>query len=145
MITQSIDLEIAKPVDEVFAFLTDARNHPLWDSTSVVMEPAEPGPWHAGLTFREVRRIPRPIEVRSRIAALEPNVRFDMESLSGPSFKGHWRFAPAPADPNRTRLQWSCEMQLSGLARVFEPLIQLQFRRTTSQNFARLKQILEQP
>jgi uncharacterized protein YndB with AHSA1/START domain len=41
MITQAIELDIARPVEEVFAFLTDARNHPRWDSTSVAMEPDE--------------------------------------------------------------------------------------------------------
>jgi carbon monoxide dehydrogenase subunit G len=142
VITHSVDLTIARPVEEVFAFLTDARNHPRWDTTSVVMEPQENGPWHQGLVFREVRRIPRPTEVRSRIADFEANERFDMESLSGPSFRGHWRFAP---EGTGTRLRWSCEMEVSGLARLFEPLIQRQFRRTVSRNFQRLKALLETP
>jgi hypothetical protein len=60
MITQAIDLQIGRPLEDVFAFLTDARSHPLWDSTSLVMEPQEGGPWHQGLTFREVRRVPKP-------------------------------------------------------------------------------------
>jgi hypothetical protein len=34
-------------------------------------------------------------------------------------------------------------MEVSGLARVFEPLIQRQFRRTVSRNVQRLKTLLE--
>src|SRR5215208_852266 len=134
MIRHAVTLSIARPVDQVFAFLTDARNHPRWDTTSVVMEPLEPGAWRSGLAFREVRRIPRPTEVRSRIADFRVNERFDMESLSGPPFSGHWRFAP---HGDGTRLEWSCEMALTGLARLFEPLIAAQFRRTTTRNFER--------
>src|ERR1043166_6151636 len=109
MITKSIDIRIERPVADVFAFLTDAANHPRWDASSVVMEPQEPGAWHAGLTFREVRRIgPRTMEFRSRIAELEPDRKMELRSLSGPPFQGHWRFSPSNGG---TRLQWSGEMQ----------------------------------
>jgi hypothetical protein len=140
VITHQVELDIARPVEEVFAFLTDARNHPRWDTTSVVMEPQEVGPWRQGLLFREVRRIPRPVEARSRIARFTANEAFDLESLSGPAFRGHWRFAPAGTG---TRPRWWCEMDVSGLGRLFEPLIRRQFRRTVSQNFQRLKRLLE--
>jgi hypothetical protein len=140
VITHRVDLSIARPVEEVFAFVTDARNHPRWDSTSVAMEPQDAGPWRQGLVFREVRRVPRPTEVRSRIAAFEPNKSFDMESLSGPVFRGHWRFSPSGT---ATRLEWWGEMQVQGIARLFEPLIQRQFRRDVTRNFQRLREILE--
>jgi hypothetical protein len=101
----------------------------------------QPGPWQAGLEFREVRRIGRrPTEVRSRIAAFEPGQSMDLESLSGPSFRGHWRLS---AVDGKTRLRWSGELEPSGLARILAPLIQRQFRRTTAANFARLKALLE--
>jgi carbon monoxide dehydrogenase subunit G len=140
MITHHIDLTIHRPISEVFAFLTDARNHPRWDRTSVSMEPLQPGPWRQGLEFREVRQLPRRIEVRSRIAAFTENESFDIESLSGPPFRGHWRFAAAGAG---TRLRWWGEMQVTGIARLFQPLIARQFRSTVSQNFLRLKQMLD--
>src|SRR5215207_6654004 len=140
MIRHAISLASARPVNEVFAFLTEASNHPRWDSTSVVMEPIEPGAWRTGLVFREIRRVPRRIEVRSQIAELRTNERFDLQSLSGPPFQGHWRFT---SDGPGTRLDWLCEMGVTGAARLFEPLIARQFRRTTSRNFQRLKAILE--
>ena len=93
MITYSVNVPIDRPVEQVFAYLTDAANHPKWDSSSVVMEPQEPGAWHTCSTFREVRRIgPRTLETRSQVEHLEPNRSFDMKSLSGPPFHGHWRF-----------------------------------------------------
>jgi hypothetical protein len=141
MITAEADLIINRPRGEVFAFLTDAANHRLWDSTSIDMVPSQPGPWHVGLEFREVRRIGRrPIEVRSRIAAFEPDRSMDLESLSGPSFRGHWRLSDVDG---RTRLRWTGELDPSGAPGILAPLIQLGFRRTSAANFGRLKQILE--
>jgi hypothetical protein len=45
----------------------------------------------------------------------------DLESLTGPTFRGHWHLS---ADDGRTRLRWTGELELSGLARILSPLIQ---------------------
>jgi carbon monoxide dehydrogenase subunit G len=141
MITKSIDITIDRPVEEVFAFLTDAANHPKWDRSSVAMELEQPGPWRTGTTFREVRRTgPGTSAIRSTIAELEPNRRMEIRSLSGAPFQGHWRLAP---DGTGTRLQWSGEMQITGFARLFEPLIARSFSKDVEANFARLKRLLE--
>jgi uncharacterized protein YndB with AHSA1/START domain len=143
VIRKSIDIRINRPVEEVFAFLTDASNHPKWDPSSLVMEPQEPGPWREGMTFREVRRIgPRTVEFHSTIAELELDRKMELRSLSGPPFQGHWRFSPVDGG---TRLQWTGEMQLTGPMRIFEPLVARSFNRNVDTNFARLKQVLEKP
>jgi uncharacterized protein YndB with AHSA1/START domain len=142
MISASADITIRRPVDEVFAFLTEASNHQRWDSTSIEMDPQSPGPWHEGLEFREVRRIgPRPTEVRSRIAAFDATAHsMDLESLTRPTFRGHWRLS---AVDGGTRLQWTGELEPSGPSRLLAPLIQRQFGKTTTANFAQLKRVLE--
>ena len=141
MITASADITIERPIEDVFAFLTDAANHRRWDSTSIEMVPSEPGPWRRGLEFRELRLIGRrPTEVRSRIAAFEPNQSMDLESLTGPTFRGHWRLSAAEG---RTLLRWTGELELSGFAHLLSPLIQRQFRRTTAASFTKLRNVLE--
>src|SRR5215212_11076620 len=108
MIEHRVDLTINRPVAEVFAFLTESQNHPKWDDSSVAMEPQEPGPWRAGLKFREIRKIGgRPTEIYSQVANLIPNERFDIRSLSGPPFQGHWVFT---ARDGQTQLQYQAEM-----------------------------------
>ena len=141
MITATADVTIDRPIEDVFAFLTEAANHGLWDSTSIEMVPSESGPWRQGLEFRELRLIGRrPTEVRSRIAEFEPNQGMDLESLTGPTFRGHWRLSAADG---RTRLRWTGELELSGFARVLSALIQRQFRHATAANFTKLKSVLE--
>ena len=141
MIKHGVEIRIGRPVEDVFAFLTDSTNHPKWDDSSVSMEPDEQGPWHTGLTFHEVRRMgPRRMEVESRLAAFVPNESMDIDSISGPEFHGHWRFSP---DGSGTALRWSCEMGVQGPARIAEPLIARSFRKACDKNFAHLKALLE--
>lgn len=141
MIEHAIEVAIARPVEDVFAFVTDASNHPRWDTSSVSMSPAEPGPWKAGLTFHEVRRMgPRRMEFESRVAGLVPDESMDIDSVTGPEFHGHWRFVP---DGAGTVLHWSCEMAVDGPARLAEKFIARSFRKACDENFARLKSLLE--
>jgi uncharacterized protein YndB with AHSA1/START domain len=141
MIEHAVEVRINRPPAAVFAFVTDAANHPRWDTSSVSMTPDQPGPWAAGMTFHEVRKMgPRQMEIQSKVAALVPGESMEIESLTGPEFHGHWRFIP---DGDGTVLRWSCEMAVSGAGRPFQPLIARSFRTACDQNFARLKQLFE--
>lgn len=140
-IVETVQVDIDRPVGEVFEFLTDARNHPVWDTSSVQMQPDEVGPWRAGLEFREVRRIgPRQVTVRSRIAAIDAPHGMDIESVSGPPFTGTWRLEEHLGG---TRLRWTGRIRLPGTQRLLRPLIARSFRRTSVANFARLKSVVE--
>ena len=134
-------VNIKRPTEEVFAWLTSAENHPRWDSISLEMHPAEPGPWHAGLEFRELRHLGgRKTPARSRVKRLEPGSRFQIESLSGAGWQGDWRFEPTPQG---TRLHFQADLTLGFPARLFEPLIARSIRQDIAANFARLVRILE--
>ena len=141
MITHAVELRIERPVEDVFAFLTNADNHPKWDTSSLSMTPQRAGPWEAGLVFDEVRKMgARQISFQSKVAALTPNESMEIESLSGAEYHGHWRFSP---DGTGTRLTWSCEMKLKGPARLAEKAIAKPFKAGADQNFARLKELLD--
>ena len=142
MIAHQIDITIGRPVEDVFAFLTNSDNHPRWDPSSVSMEQQEPGPWRAGMKFREVRKVAgRDTEVLSEVVALEPNSRFNIASLSGPEWRGQWLFEPVGHDA--TRLRFEARLTFKGFMRLVEPLIARGFRQQIEENFARLKQVLE--
>ncbi|HYO50545.1 MAG TPA: SRPBCC family protein [Chloroflexia bacterium] len=143
MIEHSVDITINRPVAEVFSWLTNEKNHPRWDSGSVEMKSVTQGPWHAGMTFHEIRKVGgRNTSVRSRIAALEPNHRFEIESLTGPEWHGIWLFSPANSGSG-TRLQFRGQLGFKGLMKVMEPLIGGSFKKQVDTNFAKLKGILE--
>jgi uncharacterized membrane protein len=141
MIEHAVEVRIDRPPAEVFSFVTDATNHPRWDSSSVSMTPDQPGDWTAGTTFHEVRKMgPRQMEIQSRVAAITPGESMEIESVTGPDFHGHWRFV---ADGPGTVLRWSCEMAVDGPARLFQPLIARSFKKACDESFARLKQLIE--
>jgi Polyketide cyclase / dehydrase and lipid transport len=52
MFTSSVEVVIARPVDEVFAFVSDARNRPSWDDSVQSEELTSPEPIGVGSTVR---------------------------------------------------------------------------------------------
>ena len=74
MLKFSADLKVNRPVDKVFAWLTDTNNQAKFDKSSLAMELLTPGPWKSGSQFRELRDLGgRKTEVFSEIAELETN------------------------------------------------------------------------
>jgi hypothetical protein len=50
--TKRVAVQIARPPDEVFAFVADARNRPLWDESVDTEELTSPEPIGVGSTVR---------------------------------------------------------------------------------------------
>ena len=51
----SADLKVNRPVEKVFAWLTNPENQGKFDKSSLKMEALTPGPWRTGTQFRELR------------------------------------------------------------------------------------------
>ena len=95
MLKFAADLKVNRPVEQVFAWLTNGENQSKFDKSSLKMEALTPGPWQAGTQFRELRDLGgRKTEVLSEIAELEPNRRFVIRSKTGPEWLGIWLFEP---------------------------------------------------
>jgi hypothetical protein len=93
MLKFSADRRVNRPVDKVFAWLTNADNQGKFDKTSLAMELLTPGPWQAGSQFREVRNVGgRKTEVFSEIIEFETNKKFVIRSKTGPEWLGTWSF-----------------------------------------------------
>src|SRR5262245_30867391 len=141
MLKFSADLKVNRPVEKVFAWLTNAENQGKFDKSSLKMETLTPGSWRAGTQFRELRDLGgRKTEVLSEIAELEPNRRFVIRSKTGPEWLGIWLFEP---DGNSTRLRWTGQMRMKGFGRFLEPLIGRQMRAQIDRQFAQLPAIIE--
>ena len=141
MLKFSADVRVNRPVEEVFAWLTDAKNQGKFDKSSLQMEVLTPGPWRAGSQFRELRDLGgRKTEVLSEIAELEPNRRFVIRSKTGPGWLGTWQMEPAGTG---TRLRWTGQLTMKGFGRLLEPLIGSQMSTQISSQFAALPQLIE--
>jgi carbon monoxide dehydrogenase subunit G len=141
MLKFSADLLVKRPVDKVFAWLTDAKNQAKFDKSSLEMESLTPGPWQTGSQFREVRDLGgRRTDVLSEITELVTNKHFIIRSKTGPDWLGTWNFE---SEGNNTRLRWTGQLTMKGFARLFEPLIGGQMRPQIEKQFAALPKIME--
>src|SRR5262245_23601942 len=135
------DVKVNRPVEKVFAWLTNADNQGRFDKSSLKMELLTPGPWRTGTQFRELRDLGgRKTEVLSEIAELEPNRRFVVRSKTGPDWIGTWIFEP---EGIATRLHWTGQLTTKGFARLLEPLIGRQMGSQISSQFAQLPRLIE--
>jgi uncharacterized protein YndB with AHSA1/START domain len=141
MLKFSADVKVNRPVEKVFAWLTNPDNQGKFDKSSLEMEVLTPGPWRTGTQLRELRDLGgRKTEVLSEIAELEPNRLFVVRSKTGPGWLGTWRFEP---EGTGTRLRWTGQLTMKGFARLLEPLIGRQMNAQISKQFAELSKWIE--
>src|SRR5215217_5774337 len=141
MLRFSADIKVNRPVEKVFAWLTNPKNQGKFDKSSLKMEALTPGPWQTGTQFRQLRDLGgRKTEVLSELAEFEPNRRFVIRSMTGPGWLGTWDFEP---EGGGTRLHWTGQLTMQGLGRLFEPLIGRQMRAQIDKQFTDLPGLIE--
>ena len=140
MPTFDLSLEIARPPDQVFAFLTDVSRLPQWQSSAVSAEAH--GPVKAGSHIRERRKFAgRDVRTTLEVVAYEPSTRFDVKGRGGPvSFEIRHVLEQADAG---TRLSVRVDVKVGAMIRIAAAgplkLAEREFR----SDFERLKEILE--
>jgi uncharacterized membrane protein len=136
------DVVIDRPVDDVFAYVTDVRNLPEWQESAVEAAWIEVSSPRLGARLRERRDLfGRTIESEVEVTAYEPGRRFDLRALSGPiRFVVRHRFE---AVENGTRLRLGAEGEPGGMLRFAGPVIARQAQRQFRDDLQRLKQVLE--
>lgn len=139
-----VEIEVARPLSEVFAFLADATNLPRWMPEFAEVERASSGETGLGTTFRY--RYARPA-ISSELRWIEFE-RDHKLAWDGPPV-GPGAFAPAgslqvEAVGDGTRVLGIYAREASGpLQRFTTPLLTRTFQREREADFARLKALLE--
>jgi len=129
------DLLIARPADEVFAYVADPRRFPEWNSAVESVAATRDG-------YVMRRRLPggaatNGLEVVERDA---PGA-FTIRTTSGPTpFVYRYRFEPTGGG---TVVRLAAEVVLSGAAALAGPLAARAIRRGVDANLATLRAILE--
>jgi carbon monoxide dehydrogenase subunit G len=134
-------VEIARPRNEVFAFVTDPRNYPRWQPSLVEIRPHSAGPLRLGSEATEVRSfLGREVETTWTCVEHEPDERSAIQADEGPvPFKGTFVLQ---ALGRRTRFTWIVETR-GVAARLGGPLVGRTTQRELEQNSSRLKELLE--
>ncbi len=121
MARAEISTTIKRPVEDVFAVLTNPENNPKWSSSSLESTKTSAGPIGVGTTTRSVGKLGRRIESESEVTKFEPNRKFAAQSKSGPfPFQTSVTFARIEGG---TRVNATIEGEPGGFFKLAEPLM----------------------
>jgi uncharacterized protein YndB with AHSA1/START domain len=143
LIHVELTVVVDRPVEQVFAYVTDPAKLAEWQPNVISVSKETEGPMGAGTRLREVRRGPfgRSVEALVEVAEYEENRRFDLRIVSGPlPIDGRNEFRPADAG---TRIDFVAEGRISGPFRLAEPILARALRRQFAGYYERLKELLE--
>jgi uncharacterized membrane protein len=135
-------IEIKCPVEKVFAYTTDAKSWPKWQSIILEAEQTSPGPWSVGATFKGVARVMgRSMRWTAKAAEYEPNKKWRKSIDSGGlSIEENVTYEPAEG---RVRFTIAYDVKASGLLKLFSPMAVRSMREQTRKSLENLKIMLE--
>jgi uncharacterized membrane protein len=137
-----LELEIARPADEVYAYLADPANLPEWQDEVVEVRGTTGEPLPVGATFTEVRTfLGKRIESEIEVTVSTPGREYSLRSRSGP-VQFSVRHLIEPGD-TATRLRLEGEANPGKLFGLAGPLLRKAAERRTRGDFRRLKAVLE--
>ena len=132
---------ISRPLEEVFAVLTDPEKTPKWSAPAVEEHWITPGPPTIGSRRLAVTQLMgRRSQNIAEVTAYEANRMWEMKSVSGPPFVVRAIFAPVEGG---TQVDWTWSFLLRGPLRPYGPIVAWLFGRLFAKDLVRLKRMME--
>src|SRR5829696_10199855 len=130
---------IDRPVDEVFAFLSDFENIPKWNYYVIEVRQLSESLIDVGTTYHQVRKTD---EQDFRITEFEPNHMVAVKTLpqSSPGFERRYTLYE---EGNRTRIRDEWKLN-TGRPAILERLAGGRVKSAVAENLAKLKELLEE-
>jgi uncharacterized protein YndB with AHSA1/START domain len=143
MIKAERTVVIDRPVQEVFAYVTDQTKTPSWQVGLVDVKRTTQGPIGIGTRHTFVRNfMGRKMEADNEYVAYEPDRLVTFRTTSGPPMTASYLFE---AVPDGTWLTSRVELQGAGFFGLLEPVIGRGLRREMQAALPALKALLENP
>ncbi len=142
MLKLDLSITINRPVEEVFAVLSNPENGPKWSSGSSEAKITSQGPIGVGTRYRSVRQaLGRRIESETEITEYEPNRRYATKSISGPfPMESAVTFERVEGG---TRVTGTLMGEPGGFFKLAEPLLVRTAKRQFEGDLANLKDLME--
>jgi uncharacterized protein YndB with AHSA1/START domain len=135
-------IAIRRPTAEVFAWITDPDNTPLWQPALVEVRRLTDGPIRVGWRFTEVRRLlGRSIGSVFEVTELDPPHRSAVTVVDGP-VAGEASYVLREI-PDGTELRFAYQLDAAGFLRVAEQLVTRLVVREFEASLGHLKDLLE--
>ena len=142
MISNEKVITINRPVEEVFAYVSNLQNAPEWQDGLVEARRITKGPLGIGSQFKPVGKfMGRKLESGIEFVAYVPNKKITFKSISGSSpFEQSFLFENTAEG---TKLTSRLELETPGLKGLAKPLIVSSIKREMDADFGDLKDVLE--
>jgi uncharacterized protein YndB with AHSA1/START domain len=140
---QTGSLKVKRPVDEVFAYLTDVDKQAEW--SNAVLESHREGFGQVGKGTRyhtKIRILGRLVEGVAEVSDYQPNRRIEFTNLTGP-MPYTWDVVVEASD-GATLLTGHGQAEPVGVFKIAAPVIRGAMKRQAENDFRTLKTILEE-
>jgi uncharacterized membrane protein len=136
-------LDVDRPAAEVFTFVSDHLNAPLWQNGLHEVRRTTDGPIGVGTEHVFVRRFAgRQIESRNRFIEFEPDRYVAFEIPDG-KITGRASYLVEPNGDDRCHLTSTMQFNVNGWMRITEPLLARVLERDSRRDEQALKRHLE--
>jgi len=132
---------IARPHDEVFAFLADLENLPQWNYALRETRKVTPGPVGVGTRYHQIRSVPTTREESLEVVELEAGHRLTVIGTLN-ELPARLSYVLAPVG-DATALTNDVELAMSAALTLVAPLAARRIRAAVAANLDVLRQILE--
>lgn len=131
---------IDRPVQEVYAYVTDASRIPEWRKD--ILATTGPAIVSVGTEFVETINFMGRKPFTMKVRELVPNKREVIENIAGPGVRPIQTFT-FEAQGNATNFSVSITLRTSGLFRLMEPLMPKMIAKNWDGYLVKLKEVLE--
>ena len=145
VIDVSTSIDIDRPADDVFAFVSEFPNNPRWQRGQVSCTWTSEPPLRVGSTYEQhARFLGRDMRNSFEVVELEPGRRVRFTSTGG-TFPLTITRTVEPLGPERARFTERAEGDPGRFFRIATPLLRRLVQRSISRDFPVLKALLEDP
>ena len=142
MTTTIVDIDIMRPHEEVFAFITNFENNPQWQNGMKSCKFTSEGPVGVGTTYEQVASfLGRSIITTFEVVEFEPNRRIKFVSRQS-TFPLRIVRAVEPI-AGGTHVHAEIEGEPGGVFKLLGPLLDGMVSKSIQKDYAQLKQLLE--
>lgn len=145
MRTLEAEVEITRPVPEVYGYVTEPENWPVWAGPVVAVHTIDARPLRSDARFTTVvKLVGKQFETIHRVTAFEQDKLFSYVSESGPvpsTFT--WQFASVSAGTVVTQTIFGDEERTASFFRLAFPLVEAVVQRQMRADLETLKDVLE--
>ncbi len=139
----SVGVDVDRPANEVFAFVSEFENNPRWQRGMRSCRWTSPAPRGVGSTYDQVARfLGKEIVSSFRVLEHDPGRRVKITSTSGPFPITETRTVQ-PLGDGRAHVSAIVEGDAGGFFRIAGPVLRAMVARSVRGDYARLKRLLE--